>query len=176
MQTRARCRMIQHLIFPRSWSRCRHVIHGVRFPQLGKTHFLTSLSPHHGGGGTGDSTSNFVEAVATAGDSTAKFVGAVATAGILPTSMHGPSLPLSSLCMTMTSAPNSIHCFNNPLIFALSAGLSISSPRAEAIGIPTPPRFNRRLVGFAKKPSMALSHGREAGLPRHLSDVACWHA
>ena len=83
---------------------------------------------------------------------------------------------LSSLCMTMTSAPDSIHCSNNPLIFALSAGLSISSPRAEAIGIPTPPRFNRRLVGFAKKPSMALSHDREAGLPRHLSDVAYWHA
>jgi hypothetical protein len=49
------------------------------------------------GGGTGNSTSNFVEAVATAGDSTAKFVGAVATEGILPTSMHGPSLPLSSV-------------------------------------------------------------------------------
>jgi hypothetical protein len=30
-----------------------------------------------GGGGTGHSTSNFVEAVATAGDSTAKFVGAL---------------------------------------------------------------------------------------------------
>ena len=29
-----------------------------------------------------------------------------------------------------------------------------------------------RLVGFAKKPSMALSHDRKARLPRHLSDVA----
>src|ERR1700738_416510 len=117
--------MIQHVIFPRSLSRCRHVIQWVRFPQPGKTYFLTSLSPHHGGDGTGVSTSNCVEAVATAGDSTAKFVGAVATAGILPTSMHGPSLPLSSLCMTMPNAPDSIHCFNSALIFALSAGLSI---------------------------------------------------
>ena len=56
------------------------------------------MERHYGiDGGTGDSTSNFVEAVAIAGDSTAKFVGAVATAGILPTSMHGPSLPLSSV-------------------------------------------------------------------------------
>jgi hypothetical protein len=54
------------------------------------------VRPCGGGGGTGDSTSNFVEAVAAAGDSTAKFVGAVATAGALPSSMHGRSLALSS--------------------------------------------------------------------------------
>jgi hypothetical protein len=67
-----------------------------------------------GGGGTSDSTSNFVEAVATAGDSTAKFVGTVATAGALPTSMHGRSLPLSSLWITVTNARDAIHCFNRP--------------------------------------------------------------
>src|SRR6202023_882749 len=149
LQTRARRQMNQHLIFPRSLSRCRHVIYGVRFPHIGRPCFLTSLSlPHHtpyrwwwgcwswvrcryfptfphptlqgvvrpcgGGGGTGDSTSNFVEAVAAAGDSTAKIVGAVATAGALPTSMHGRSLALSSLWITVTNARDAIHCFNKP--------------------------------------------------------------
>jgi hypothetical protein len=47
-----------------------------------------------GGGGTGDSTSNFVEAVAIAVDSPAKFVGAMATAGALsPTCLTSSLVP-----------------------------------------------------------------------------------
>jgi hypothetical protein len=59
-----------------------------------------------GGGGTGDSTSNFVEAVAIAGDSTAKFVGAMATAGALsPTCLTSSLVPDDWFYRFQTASP-----------------------------------------------------------------------